>query len=156
MLSKTSEQNLGWSQLSWLCGLDNACEQMSFKIINIELVSEGSTPCLDKDVAMDYVEGGTTCHKYLDDTTKRCRRGGTTCLKWLDDMPKSCMEKYVNNIDNNKSHMERSANDVQYESNMERYADDIEYESYNERCTDNDSPYNIEYKSRLERCTNNV
>ena len=35
--------------------LENDCEQMAFKIGHIEVGSEGSTPCLDKDVAQECV-----------------------------------------------------------------------------------------------------
>ena len=117
---------------------------MALKTSHVEVGSEGSTPCLDKDVAKDfkgsipctvknvakdYVEGGTTSLTCLDEMTKSCGRGSNTFLKCLDGMRKSCMERYV---------------------------DDIEYGSQEERCTNNDVSYDIEYRSYMERCTNNV
>ena len=50
--------------------LENACERMAFRIGHIEVGSEDSTPCLDKDVAKEYVKGATTCLKCLHDMTK--------------------------------------------------------------------------------------
>jgi hypothetical protein len=99
----------------WLCKLDNACEQMSFKISHVELGSEGSTPGLVKDVA------------------KNCVKGGTTCLKCLDDMTKLCMERYVDNIEY-ESRVETCANndasyDIEYKSREEKCAHDVQYES---------------------------
>ena len=123
---------------------------MAFKISHIEVGSESSTPCLDKDVAndckgstpclvedmtKDCVKGGTTCLKCLDDMIKSCGRGGTTCLKYLDGMTKSYMERYVDNIEYKSQRNMRANNDVsydiEYKSHMERCTTDVQYESKN-------------------------
>ena len=130
----------------WLCKLDNACEQMAFKISHVEVESEGSTPCLVNDVAKD------------------CVKGGTTCLKCLYDMTKSSTERYVDNIEY-KSHEERYANNVKYDSNIERYGRNIQYESHEERYVNgvrsksNMETYygkNIQYESHEERYADGV
>ena len=99
---------------SWLCELDNACEQMAFKISHAKVGSEGSIPYLGKDVARDYV------------------KGGITCLKCLYDITKSCNESYVDDI-KYKFHEERYANNIKYNSNIERNGRTLKYESYEER-----------------------
>ena len=71
---------------------------MSCKINHIEVGSEGSTTCMKylDDMTKHYIEGSTSC---LDkDVAKYCIDGSTIYLKCLDNMTKICMEGYVNAI----------------------------------------------------------
>ena len=81
---------------------------MAFKISYIGVGSEDSTPCLDKDVA------------------KECVEGVTNCLKCLHDMTESSTKKHGRI--QYESHKERYANGVRSRSNNEKYGR-IQYKS---------------------------
>ena len=122
--------------------LENACEQMAFKLGHIEVGSEGSTRCLDKDVAKDCIKGVTTCPKCLHDRMKSSTK-------------KHGRLQYT-------SHKERYANGVRFKSNVRKHGS-IQYKSHKGsyangvRSRSNDEKYErIQFESHKERYANGV
>jgi len=136
--------------------LENACEQMAFKISHVEVGSEGSTPCLVEAVAKDCIEGVTTCLKCLHDMTKssnkklgRIQYESHEERYTYGERSKSCKVKNPKEPKTN-SNFEKHGR-IQYESRAERYVNGVRSVSNIE-----EDRRNIQYESHEERYANGV